>query len=389
MRFLIASFIVLLIQLCEVDPVVASEDNAQDPAHGLTRPDQNFRSGVDNLFALQDRAAAGSTSSVADQKELLPSLGKTIENIPADQYSASSSLIAAYILSGGDPQVAERASAWKTFSEHDQKLLQASARFMKGEREEAAKFLDNIEALRLPARIVGRVALAKALLSTEEARQTHLEIAVSAMPGTLIEESALRRSALGFADSHEETRFWRRLERYARRFPHSIYASAFWDEVSAKLVSWSTSSLKPDIPRLDLVVSTLPVERRRTIYLSLARRSVEAVRPVLVGFASRRLRRLAVPGSTEDQLGLFYISLYEIVSANGSTALANLKSAPRSLLNPMELSLLDAAITVGNQIESPLPALDSSMPEPQEDSGTEKRGKELLTQSYKTIAELN
>lgn len=389
MRLLVMSAVMVFLQFEGIGSVNASEQGAATQAQGMTEQERSLLTSVDELFFLQDRAAAGSTASVAGQKALLLSIGKAIAGMPADQHRIPASLIAAYMLSGGDPQVAEGSRVWKTFSQEEQKLLEASARFMMGERQEAAQLFGAIDALRLPARLTGRVALAQALLSPDESRRGLLSIAVSAMPGTLIEESALRRSAIGFAESHEEQKFWRRLERYVRRFPSSIYAKAFWEEVVVRLATWSAKDSEFDIMKLDVILASLPVAERRRIYLALARRSAATVRADLVSFAGPRLRRLAVQGSAEEKLGLFFTSLYEIASENGPTALTRLKSTPRPLLNPVELALLDAAVTIGDQIEGPLPAPPSDGGVQMGESDAERRGADLLAESSKMIAELN
>ena len=355
-----------------------------------TRAQDDISHEIDELLLLQDRSAQGDGSAMAAQKALLLSIGQKLKTLPESPSTQIASQIAAYVLSGGDPDVAEKLSTAEGMKYGDRMVLAGSAHFMRGEREAAAGTLPKINATELPSRIAGRVALAQALLGDEQTRQNRLALALSAMPGTLVEESALRRSALAFGEKRDEGAFWRRLDRYSRRFRDSVYADSFWNDALGVIVAWTASGHGPDLLRLDVILSQLPIAQRRRLYLVLARQSAVAGSDSLAGFAGRRLRRLAAQGSSEEQLGSFYSSLYEIVSADGDSALLRLRSFNRASLGSLERALLDAGLALGDEIERPAPTITAEADQGEvERSVLETRGSELLSQSNKLLAEFN
>ena len=371
---------------------VSAETNSQqgpDDLPSMADEENVVGAKIDQLLTLQDMTGAGDRNAVAEQKALLVEIGRHLKSLPSDSSPRFISQVAAYVLSGGDPKLAEGLSKVQGLSASHQGLLEASALFMQGDRKAAEKLFDKIDATQLPARLAGRIALAQALLAEKQATQDYLSIAVSAMPGTLIEESALRRSALAFAESREEEPFWRRLERYSRRFPASPYAEAFWNDVMGALAKWSVKGHGPNLQRLDAVLGRIPITQRRRLYLSLARQSAIAGVPELAQFAGRRLQRLALQGSVEDNLANLYVSIYGIVLPDGDAAMQRLSSVRQDMLGPLDAALFEAALALGRQIARPAPELGLDDEGPPEGSALESRGANLMSQSDKLVTELN
>lgn len=343
---------------------------------------------IDRLLTLQDRAAYGDIGATASQKDLLMMIGGALQSLPSEAASGMVSHIVAYVLSGGDPEAAERASKAAGIPAREKWLLEGSAAFMQGEREASVRVLARIDPLTLPRRISGRIALAQALLEGSDQQQQHFSVAISAMPGTLIEESALRRSAMAYAVARDEARMWTRLSRYARRFPRSLYAEDFWDEIIKEIVAWSSTSRPPRLDTLDSVISRLSMNQRRRVYLVLARNAAASSLPALTDFAGRRLERLADDSGPDGQLGMFYVALFAVVSADGDDALERLRSVDAARLLPTENALLMAALAIGSQIEQPASAHASgSTAADDPKSVIEERGTNLLKETRQLLSE--
>jgi chemotaxis protein MotC len=309
---------------------------------------------LDALFLLQDATARGRRDAAVLQKPLLLAIGKEIGEDASVEPDRLAPYVAGYVLSGGDPATAVTLSKSDSLSPFHRRLLEGVSLFMRGNRQEAAGLLKAIDVLKLPARVAGRVALAQALLEQDPAaRQTGLAIAVALMPGTLVEESAVRRSTLAFAETADEKQFWKRLERYQRRFPDSLYARSFWEEVVSQLANWKSRGEAPDLTRLDLIVKDMPASRRRHLYLHLARASSTIDNVAFVEFGASRTKRLALEGSMEDQAARLYLSLYAVASEEGDRSLADLRSVNRNLLNAQDRALLDAGLWIAEQIDRP------------------------------------
>ncbi len=340
---------------------------------------------LNRLMRLQDDSAAGRPGSIAEQKRLLAEIGDKLrvffDSAPAAQLIAVAPDVAAYVLSGGDPAVAALLSRKDTVGIRMRGILEASGAFMQGDRETAAGLLRDVDTQRLPLRLAGRIALVQALLAKDDgpAKQAHLAVAIAAMPGSLIEESALRRSALAYAATADERRFWERIARYQRRFPNSLYSAAFWREVSDAIIDWVAKDGSFRLNRLDLEWNGMSLVQRRKLYLALTRQAAAANNPRVVEFAATRLHRLAVEGGQEDQISRLYMAIYKIASPEGDSALRGLKSIRSDLLGEQDKELLNAALALSEQINRPLPAVSSSTVD--EEEPLLRRGRQALTDS--------
>ena len=385
MRPLIAMAVLLI----AASTAIAEDDPPMKPTGSDLAETRRLLNDLDALFLLQDATARGRQDAAALQKPLLRSIGEGLLRSDLPEPDRIAPYVAAYVLSGGDPATAATLAKSEKLQPVSRLLLEGASLYMQGNREEAAKRLGGIDVTRLPARVGGRVALAKALLERNAAdHQSGLSTAVALMPGTLVEESALRRSALAFAESAEEKSFWRRLERYQRRFPDSLYAMAFWEEIMSVIATWGTKGRTPDLARLDEILREMPAERRRSLYLLLARKSSRASNVVMVEFAAPHALRLAAEGSEEQQAASLYLSLHAVASERAADAAAALKAIRRDLLDAQDQALLDAGLWIDQQITSP-PAVDQSgtAREQEAKSQLQTRAEELLVEADRILAE--
>lgn len=380
-----ASMVLIVIVASTATGISRAGENNASPAPAVPSALRE----IDELLRLQDEAAAGSYAAASRQKELLPSIGRDLSAAPGTAGPQLAAAAAIHVLSGGDPAAAEALSKIESLSSQDRRLLEGVSHFMRGEREAAVTLIGSLEVGSLPNRLAGRVAMAQGLLAKDDARAERFAFAIAAMPGTLIEESALRRSALALAAAQDQSTFMRQLERYVRRFPDSVYGPIFWRDLMAA-VATRPGKLSPiDLAQLDSVIAPLRQNTRRLIYRNLARSAAAAGHPELASLAGKRLARLAPEGGIEHDIGVFYASLYGIVSPDGDAAITNLASTPRDALDLQERALLDAALTLARQITRPPPLPAVASGEPVEKSGIERRGSALLKESDRVLSEIN
>ena len=371
--------------LIAASTAIAEDEPPMKPTGSELAETRRLLNDLDALFLLQDATARGRQDAAALQKPLLRSIGEGLLRSDLPEPDRIAPYVAAYVLSGGDPATAATLAKSEKLQPVSRLLLEGASLYMQGNREEAAKRLGGIDVTRLPARVGGRVALAKALLERNAAaHQSGLSTAVALMPGTLVEESALRRSALAFAESAEEKSFWRRLE----RFPDSLYAMAFWEEIMSVIATWGPKDRTPDLARLDEILREMPAERRRSLYLLLARKSSRASNVVMVEFAAPHALRLAAEGSEEQQAASLYLSLHAVASERAADAAAALKAIRRDLLDAQDQALLDAGLWIDQQITSS-PVVDQSgtAREQEEKSQLQTRAEELLVEADRILAE--
>lgn len=316
-----------------------------------------FRALLRQLYRMQDAVAQGDRAGIAGQKQILSELKvKGLELLDAEMMGqAAATSVAGYVLSGGQPEIAELLAEQDGIESRSKGLLKGSAAYMRGQMDNAAKEFAAIEPRVLPAETGGRVALAKAMLARHDHEEGErlLTLAIAMMPGTLVEESALRRSAIAFADARQPTGFWHRTERYIRRFRNSIYAAEFLSSMTERLVDLDTHGRAFDFSRADLVLAQLPPSHRRHLFLKISREATARGRRQLAQNASRRLGRLALEGSIESRLAILYTSIHDIASPGNAQAVARLTGLDRIGLEATDLALADAALAVAGQIDAP------------------------------------
>lgn len=342
---------------------------------------------IERLFRLQDATARGVPASVAAQKEIILTVSDMLRDPPATPSEQLVYYTAAYVLSGGDPNTARRLSEVTGLKKKQRDLLSAAALFMMGDKERAGESFRQIRLESLPSALRGRVALALALIEkdTAEIHQKHLALAIASMPGTLVEESSLRRSALAYAEGQDERPFWARLDRYYRRFRTSIFAARFTEDMIDSLVVWFSKERPPSLRRTDLLLTSLPVPERQRSYLYLARRAALAGEIGLTEFAARRLRRISLENSPDDNIARLYTALFAIVTSEGDIAAQQLKLVRREHLSDADQALLNAALAVDTTITAPVEESSSSHAE-SETTPVEDRGTQLLNDT-KTLLE--
>ena len=334
-------------------PLNEAVSASRDPSNPPTTP--TVIGQIERLLRLQDDATSGQAQSIPLQQTLIRQISNDIRN---GQYPLTGELIdaaAAYILSGGDPTILNVFEEERYTPNSDYDLLEGSALFMMGDREAAATHLKQIDLSSLSSTLRGRLALALAQIQdfSSPAHQYFLSVAISSMPGTLIEESALRRSTLAHADAGNEYMFWRRLERYQRRFSTSLFARQFYMELIHKFVSWSGHEQKPDLVKLGVFLSSLPKEVQPSAYRTLARAAARASQVEITDYAATRLQDISTADSADDHISRLYGSIFSIATKNGQMAFAQLQSINQTYLQPDDQALLVAALSIAKDINQP------------------------------------
>lgn len=315
---------------------------------------------VERLFRLQDQGAEGEAGSLPAQKQLLVEIGGYFSNGPTVSPEALAFHVAAYVLSGGDPGVAERFSHIDEMPQSKRAVLRAAAAFMRGERENALQLLAAIDIAALPSFLGGRMALARAMMQEpgSAVQQDDLAFAMSRMPGTLVEESALRRSILAYGETGDIDAFLSRLDRYCRRFPQSIYGGGFWSEVTSRIVSWNMADPSKTLRKIFAALGRLPAGRQAEIYSGLLRTAAFRNQQKMVEDVASQLGAVAAPDSSAADVSRLYGNVYRLGSGESDAALKIIQSVRKDQLDPKDLLFLDAALTIGNRLSQPVGGRD-------------------------------
>lgn len=310
-----------------------------------TRPMDLLR----RLQRLQDRLAAGTSEGLPAQRDLISQIDAAYAAFPQEiwQDERNARALAVYFLSGGTPGVLRRILDREPAPAGDIRLLRGILAYAEGRGEEALRFLGEVDARAQPNALGGQIALAQAALVVRQdpAKASDLlDLARLLLPGTLIEEAALRRQILVESQSTDITRFERLTRQYLFRFRHSVYAGNFRQRFAAALTRMAFVNDPAQFSRLEEMLKPIEPEGRRDIYLLIARAALTQGRTTAAALCAQRTLALAPPASLDAERARLYGAAAAAASASGyEAALKALAAVDRSRLDPSDIALLDAA----------------------------------------------
>lgn len=335
---------------------------------------------VRSLQALQDRIADGDHAALPLQRKMLEvvdsRLGATADAAYKQQRNVRAALI--YGMSGGNPATLAGVLRRSVVSREDKTIGQGVLAYMNGKNDAARAALADIDALKYPAEIGAFIALMKGSVTSGTDAKIALrqfDLARLLGPGTLVEEAALRRSLVLEAFLKETDRFLMASEQYARRFLRSPYAGQFADSFVSGILDLHEGL---DLERVDRITRLMNAERRKVIYLRLARRATIDGLTELSAFASREAEETS-PGS--DARAALYARLSDLTAEDVGQIASSLRTIDRQQLSESDLRLLEAAQTVVSEITAPArPSPGETSPEqpsPSTDKPAEAAGNAL------------
>lgn len=316
---------------------------------------------VRSLHHIQDQIARGDRSAFQLQSSTLRVIDELFASLDADALAdpAERRAVLAYAVSGGNP--ATFARLYDTLARQsgdDEKALAAAV---------AEALLDKTisnEAAANPMVLGGMLGAGLALINGINAETLaeqigHLKQVTLLAPGTLIEESALRRLMPILAQNHDHKEFLTVASRYARTFVNSPYASDF----AVSLVNGGIALTKPsDQRRLAEIIRFMPPAHRRSIVARQMRAATIDGNFALVRFleaefaneieageagkaaAARRQAPTADPVDAMRQR--LYVLMANIASADHESVATELDAIDAEQLSPADRQLLGVARNV-------------------------------------------
>lgn len=326
--------------ICIAAPAAAS-DSSSPPVLELVR----------SLSRIQDRIVAGDRNALTMQGHLLSLADKTIGAIPAADVHKEDNVKAliSYGLSGGNPGTLNR--QLQMLGEDDRMAVLGAGlvAYMRGQHEEAMQDLTAFDAMTLDPEIGAPLALLQGSLYVHEHPEealTYFDKARLLAPGTIVEESALRRSLAEHVRLGHGKDFLDTARRYAQRFVRSPYGEQFAAYFSNGVVTLHGAF---DYARIAEIADAMPVEYRRAIYVRIARQAALHGLAELASFAiSHALPAQGQPAAGDEQSAAdearlaFYGILSAVTSDDPQKVRSELGSVKPSTLPPEDRDLLEA-----------------------------------------------
>lgn len=305
-----------------------------------------------SLQFVQDTVVRGDHSAAEMQRFMLSTIDERLRTADPKVFQDPRNVDAAliYAMSGGNPATLEFLVARDIDGNFDNRVSDVLRKYLSGKGTLIAKSLADIateykseEIGPYLALVAGNVTLtrdpAAALKFYDWARLT--------APGTIVEEAALRRSLAVAVDAKIVDKASLYANSYARRFLYSPYASQFAD-LFVRFVVEHYDVLKPE--DIEATLGYMDTDRRREVYLRIAREAAIAGRKPLATMAAEQAKLLSGSEEGADALARLYATMVRVPTENVSAAMEALMQVPEEVLSPRDRALRQAAETIAKEV---------------------------------------
>ncbi len=328
--------------------------DAEDFQEGLP-PYKMIRS----LQAVQDSIANGDTGAVDMQRFMLSVIDRSLLNADPSVFDDTRNVDAAliYAMSGGNPATLYTLISRDVAGHFDNRVTDALVQYFNGKGASAKKTLDQTVPEYRTTAIGPYLALvaANAVMQQYPAKALeYFDWARLVLPGTIVEEAALRRSLVITVKNDMVMKSKVFFRRYFQRFPLSPYSSQVADLFVEYLATNFGLITSGDIVEL---LAPLSDDRRQAVYLRIAKRAALDGQHELGQFAATHVLELQ-PDETSgvNRLARLYLGLSTLPAGEVQQADEILSRLSNDMLGPQERRLRNAATYVLDEILRPIPA---------------------------------
>lgn len=309
------------------------------------------------LIEAQDRTVAGDPSR---QAKIAPRIDGCIASLSAEDWKQQRNYRAAviYVLAGGGSARLRQLLQDHVIEEKDPPLLTASLAFADGDRQSAIKLMSSIDVRSYPPILAGHLALVRGGLllgvDNKEAARS-LAYARLMMPGSQVEEAALRREIAISDPSVEPDRYMLLARRYQFIYSHSPFATKYWQALTAALPKMG---LGGRLDESDELFKAAPAGFGFEYHVALARTSIQMSRPDVLKAQTQAAATFADSAQAKERMKLYQAALRVMVGDSAASD-SDLKNIDASSLNREEAVILKTLRSVGARLgagDEPPPA---------------------------------
>jgi chemotaxis protein MotC len=324
-----------------------------EPAPPAREPYEFVRS----LQAVQDAIANGNTAAQGNHVALIRQIGEKFLAADPGVWSnpQNGQAVIIYLLSGGAPQIARKLPRDKL--NVDGRLFDGALAYVEGHQDEARDLLRDVKPRSLPSGLGGQVALVQgAVLARSEASLAveRLDDARLLLPGTLVEEAALRREILLVGQAENFDKFEFLAQAYVRHYRNSAYAGDFWQRFSSGLTQSGLALDDRRFPRIAALLEQIDRASGLKIYLVIARAALLRGRLAVARLAGERALALSADATAERERAHLFRGASRVLADEYDGGLAELKAVERSKLVERDAQLLNATIQLALDIRKPI-----------------------------------
>ncbi|CAN5118592.1 chemotaxis protein [soil metagenome] len=310
-----------------------------------------------SLQMLQEDVARGNRATLAAQQTFLTLMTTRFLATDPEAWKDPKNVAAVIVhaLSGGDPKVLKTLLEKNLIGESDQALAKGTLAYAEGRIPEATELLAPIDARTLLPSLGGYVALTQASLAMEKdpkLSQRMLDTARLLLPGSLIEEGALRREILLVAKDGDVETFERLARNELTRFSTSVYGAVLRTQFAEAVVQLDYGASVARLPMLADVLRPLDPSIQEELYLAIARKALIRGKTVLARFAADQVRQLKVAAKTDDPRAQLYEAAAALVTEDFDEGYRKLKALRRDDFDPGDRDILDRALILAQRMRA-------------------------------------
>ncbi len=309
------------------------------------------------LQTLQEQVAHGNAAAQAAQPKLMAHIADMFLAADAEAWSDPRNTRAAvlFILSGGKPEVVRTILDHAKITPSMDRLMKGALAYGEGEEGIATALLEPIDPKSLPNAIGGHLALVKASLvaGKDPAKADKLlDIARLLMPGTLVEEAALRRQIFLLADTDQLDKVTLLSRQYLHRFRTSVYAENFRERFAVAALRFAAAGDTVQLSKLDPVIKEMRPDEARRFYLAMAKAAITNGRTAAARVVSDKAKALAASGSADAARADLYSAAALVASDRVDDGMTRLNVLDPAKLGADDAALRDAALKVGTVVSA-------------------------------------
>lgn len=308
------------------------------------------------LQIMQDQIAAGSTTAHVAQRTLLAHINERFASLDSKVWESSKNVRSAviFVLSGGRPNILKKLISLSILGPSDENLVQGALAYVEGREKEAKQYLTQVNLASLPPALAGQVALVQSALTVRDEPAKSVELLDYVrlqLPGTLVEEAALRREIFVVSQMGNMGKFEALSRQYLRRFRSSIYAGNFRQRFASALTHLDFVKDSQQFPRLVAILNELDGDSQRELYLLIARNAVDQGQTKAAVLASEKAYQQSASDPASATRARLYKAAAVIVTSEGfDSGLTELKQIDKGTLSPDDAALLDSALILAGTI---------------------------------------
>jgi chemotaxis protein MotC len=231
------------------------------------------------LQELQTQIVSGKARARDEQPRMLADIGRQFTTAAPDAWSDPRNARAAivWLLSGGSPRSMRTILRAGSFPREEFNLARGALAFAEGRGQQAREILLPIDVRKLEPVLGSQVALVQAALVLPESLDRSIELLGLARllaPGSLVEETALRRQISLVGQTSDAETFANLSRQYARRFKQSLYAEEFRASFAATFMRIGIRAPEDQIGKLEPILDTFDSDERCRLAVLIARASL-------------------------------------------------------------------------------------------------------------------